>query len=280
MSTTSLSLAVWTVRWWVRLYTAGVGAAWQDPRRAEIESDLWEQGWDARQAGVRPIETALQILGRLVLSIPTDVVWRLSKGGAERRVAVAGAGMARKAGNVIAFVTYRSYIGFAAALLTLILVIGVAAWLSLTDQPTAPEVLHDAPIAPSREAPDHPEGAPPERGYLVFRATPSGRAIPSGDMFLGVRSQRIGMFIYLPSSNFGGCVFDLPADSSDATIINTPDGLWIERIPVEPHAFAIYGTYTGGGERKRCGVRFEPRMSATEVGIHTGTGSLPEPPSP
>ena len=68
MSASSLSLAVGTVRWWVRLYTWGLAADRRDTRRAEIDCDLWEQGWDASRADVRLTNAALQILGRFVLT--------------------------------------------------------------------------------------------------------------------------------------------------------------------------------------------------------------------
>ena len=60
------------------------------------------------------------------LSIPADVTWRLSKGGAERQAARAGLGILKIAGSVIAFVTYRSFIGLGVVLQTLFGAIGLA----------------------------------------------------------------------------------------------------------------------------------------------------------
>ena len=43
MSGVVLLLAAGVARAWVRLYTAGLRADVRDSRRAEIDSDLWEQ---------------------------------------------------------------------------------------------------------------------------------------------------------------------------------------------------------------------------------------------
>jgi hypothetical protein len=75
-----MTLAIGLTRWWVRLYTKGLPPQTRDARRAEMESDLWEQGEDAGANGSQPDETALQVLVRLLLGIPADLSWRLEAG--------------------------------------------------------------------------------------------------------------------------------------------------------------------------------------------------------
>jgi hypothetical protein len=75
-----MTLAIGLTRWWVRLYTKGLPPEMRDARRAEIESDLWEQGEDATANGSQPDETALEVFGRLLLGVPADVTWRLQAG--------------------------------------------------------------------------------------------------------------------------------------------------------------------------------------------------------
>ena len=79
-----MTLAIGLTRWWVRLYTKGLSLEMRDARRAEIESDLWEQGEDATANGSQPDETALHILFRLFLGLPSDLVWRVETGAAVR----------------------------------------------------------------------------------------------------------------------------------------------------------------------------------------------------
>ncbi len=63
-------------RWWVWLYTLGLGPEPREERRAELASDLWEQGAAARAAGVPEARTAPLILARCLLGIPSDLTWR------------------------------------------------------------------------------------------------------------------------------------------------------------------------------------------------------------
>jgi hypothetical protein len=85
MTTLIMTFAIGLTRWWVRLYTRGLPPEMRDARRAEIESDLWEQGEDATTNGSQPDETALQVFGRLLLGIQADLSWRLEQRGAGRR---------------------------------------------------------------------------------------------------------------------------------------------------------------------------------------------------
>lgn len=86
-----MTLAIALTRSWVRLYTLGLPAALRDARRAEIESDLWEQGYDGESNGHDPQETGLQVLFRLLAGLPADLAWRLETGlsrHAERNIKV------------------------------------------------------------------------------------------------------------------------------------------------------------------------------------------------
>jgi hypothetical protein len=58
------------LRWWTRVYTAGMPAAQRERRRAEVESDLWESLRDS--VGSR------QILSRLLLGVADDVGWSIN----------------------------------------------------------------------------------------------------------------------------------------------------------------------------------------------------------
>ena len=127
MNTLSLVFATAVARWWVHFYTLGVPSTERDTTRAEVDSDLWEEERHARQSGTRPVETARQIFGRLVLSIPTDVAWRLSSGGTERQAARLGISMLKMGGSA----TYRSLGSTGVAVLALVGVISVAAWVNV-----------------------------------------------------------------------------------------------------------------------------------------------------
>ena len=127
MNTLSLVFATAVARWWVHFYTLGVPSTERDTTRAEVDSDLWEEERHARQSGTRPVETARQIFGRLVLSIPTDVAWRLSSGGTERQAARLGFSMLKMGGSA----TYRSLESTGVAVLALVGVISVAVWVNV-----------------------------------------------------------------------------------------------------------------------------------------------------
>lgn len=64
------------VRRWVRRYTRGLDPTVRDTRRAEIESDLWEHRREADSAGLRPRQTGLEIVARMVLGMAADLGWR------------------------------------------------------------------------------------------------------------------------------------------------------------------------------------------------------------
>lgn len=66
------------VRRWVRLYTVGLTDDLRDARRAEIESDLWAHADEAAAKGLSPAALDAEMLVRLILGVPADLVWRRS----------------------------------------------------------------------------------------------------------------------------------------------------------------------------------------------------------
>jgi len=80
----ALDMVVGMTRSWVAVYTSGLPRELRNGRRAEIDSDLWEQQRTARLQDQPPGETALQLLARLVLGVPSDVTWRLETGRSAR----------------------------------------------------------------------------------------------------------------------------------------------------------------------------------------------------
>ena len=72
-----MTLAVAVVRAWTRAYTWGAPSVWAEQRRAEIESDLWEQQQDPN--GARSVAPTVQVLARLVAGMTEDLRWRLER---------------------------------------------------------------------------------------------------------------------------------------------------------------------------------------------------------
>lgn len=66
------------VRRWVNLYTRGMATELRDARRAEIESDLWAQSEEADMLGRAPRSVGIEMVTRLALGIPADILWRRS----------------------------------------------------------------------------------------------------------------------------------------------------------------------------------------------------------
>jgi hypothetical protein len=73
----TMTLAVAVVRTWTRAYTWGAPSVWAGQRRAEIESDLWEQQQDPN--GARGLAPTVQVLARLVAGMTDDLRWRLER---------------------------------------------------------------------------------------------------------------------------------------------------------------------------------------------------------
>jgi len=93
-----LDLAVGMTRSWVAVYTSGLPPELRDSRRAEIDSDVWEQQRTADLLNQPQGETSLQLLARLVLGIPSDVTWRLEaahSAQSERSISVSESGTMR-----------------------------------------------------------------------------------------------------------------------------------------------------------------------------------------
>lgn len=72
------------VRAWTALYTRGLPASAKSERIGEIDSDLWEQRRHALEGDDKRVDTALNVLLRLVLGVPFDIAWRLETGAAIR----------------------------------------------------------------------------------------------------------------------------------------------------------------------------------------------------
>jgi hypothetical protein len=64
----------------VALYTRGLPADVRDARRAEIDSDLWEQRHLATEMREPPLGTAAEILARTALGMLSDITWRVQAG--------------------------------------------------------------------------------------------------------------------------------------------------------------------------------------------------------
>jgi hypothetical protein len=76
-----LRSATGAVRAWTQLYTWRVEPSVRDARRAEIQSDVWEQLNAERGGPTLP----LRIVSRLVLGIPDDMRWRIEHVSLHRR---------------------------------------------------------------------------------------------------------------------------------------------------------------------------------------------------
>lgn len=72
-------LAERLARGWVRLYMLGLRPDARAARRAEIESDLWEQRHDAAATGATGLAAA--VLGRVLAGMPCDVLWSVEARG-------------------------------------------------------------------------------------------------------------------------------------------------------------------------------------------------------
>jgi hypothetical protein len=76
-------------RIWTTFYTVGLSGSLRQARRAEIESDLWDQQYFAFLQGEPRSQTASHIFLRLLLGVPSDVAWRVTAGfGAQKEGSV------------------------------------------------------------------------------------------------------------------------------------------------------------------------------------------------
>ena len=79
-----LAVSIGLTRRWVHVYTAGLPSESRFARRAEIESDLWEQMQEAARAGNPTSSTGLRVLGRMARGTWDDLSWRFATHGIER----------------------------------------------------------------------------------------------------------------------------------------------------------------------------------------------------
>lgn len=69
-------LACGVVRFWTRMYTSRLAPEIRDPRRAEIESDLWEHLDAPGEVAMDRRSVAGQIVARCLLGLVADLTWR------------------------------------------------------------------------------------------------------------------------------------------------------------------------------------------------------------
>lgn len=62
---------------WTRFYTLGMPQTAQQTRRREIASDVWECLAEVAHGERRSRDAAVEILARMFLGIPDDILWRL-----------------------------------------------------------------------------------------------------------------------------------------------------------------------------------------------------------
>jgi hypothetical protein len=74
MTSRATSIVPVIVRVWTRCYTCCLEPSVRDARRAEIESDLWEQLHSETSR-----DHAIDILGRLLVGIPDDIRWTIEQ---------------------------------------------------------------------------------------------------------------------------------------------------------------------------------------------------------
>lgn len=85
-------------RTWVDCYTGLVGTEASERRRAEIESDLWEQRADASARNLPPWAVRFSIARRVIAGMPADLLWVHTQ-----RLAARGRPAERKARPMTAF---------------------------------------------------------------------------------------------------------------------------------------------------------------------------------
>jgi hypothetical protein len=90
-------LAVMSVRAWTRVLTWRLPRHLGETRRAEIESDLWES--QNQPAGAT--STGAEILLRLLLGIPSDLVWRAEDVIGDNKIMYGKTALAAAAGVVM-----------------------------------------------------------------------------------------------------------------------------------------------------------------------------------
>jgi hypothetical protein len=69
------SLAAGVARNWVAVYTLGLPPSVRDARRAELESDLWEQRHEIRSGTSNRVGKG--VLARVLGGVPADILWAI-----------------------------------------------------------------------------------------------------------------------------------------------------------------------------------------------------------
>ena len=81
-----LDLTITLTRAWVAVYTRGLPPDVGGERREEIDCDLWHQRRLADLEREPVTGTAVQILVRVILGIPADLLWRVEAGSSTQTV--------------------------------------------------------------------------------------------------------------------------------------------------------------------------------------------------
>lgn len=87
-------------RSWVRFYCTGMTDTARAVRQLEIESDLWEHFADRQAEGMSPAETNIEMFGRLLRGVPSDIAWRFQAEGFHMNINIP---LERLAGVLILF---------------------------------------------------------------------------------------------------------------------------------------------------------------------------------
>ena len=132
MSIPTIGLFSGLVRGWVDVYTSGLPAPSRDARRAEIESDLWEQQRHSAAAGMGRGGATWHVLARFLLGIPADLSWRLAQESAARHPNKGGKQVVDKAVNLGGLVS-MGFTGLVVLLGLMALSTGVGGGLGLID---------------------------------------------------------------------------------------------------------------------------------------------------
>lgn len=109
------------VRTWVRAYTSGLPESAKSERRAELESDLWEQVHeDPASMAVGP-----HILLRALLGVPADLTWRLEQATIGERIGHALAAMLERMERISSWAIQRGLPGLTTILAWLFIFGGI-----------------------------------------------------------------------------------------------------------------------------------------------------------
>lgn len=81
-----LDLSIGITRSWASTYTSGLPEDTRAERREEIDSDLWDHKRLADLEREPANGTAVQILARVALGIPADLLWRIEAGSSTQTI--------------------------------------------------------------------------------------------------------------------------------------------------------------------------------------------------